>query len=154
MNDRSTAEGILFTDQYQLTMAQLYFRLGMHERQAQFDHFFRNYPDYGEHRAGFCVNAGLEWLLDWMEEARFRKQEISLLRGMTSRTGRPLFAEDFLSWLAQHGDFGGISILPHEDAALGFDQCDLGAEAGERLGQFDTDRAGADDRQPPGEFRQ
>ena len=100
MNDRSTAEGILFTDQYQLTMAQLYFRLGMHERQAQFDHFFRNYPDYGEHRAGFCVNAGLEWLLDWMEGSPIRrKQEISLMRGMTSRTGRPLFAEDFLSWL-------------------------------------------------------
>lgn len=110
MNYRSTAEGILFTDQYQLTMAQLYFRHGMHERQAQFDHFFRNYPDYGDHRAGFCVNAGLEWLLDWMKEARFRKEEISLMREMTSRTGRPLFAEDFLSWLGQNGDFGGISL--------------------------------------------
>ena len=110
MTDRSTAEGILFTDQYHLTMAQLYFRLGMHERQAQFDHFFRNYPDYGGHRAGFCVNAGLEWLLDWMEEARFGKEEISLLQGMTSRTGRRLFDEDFLSWLGDNGDFGGISI--------------------------------------------
>ena len=110
MNDRSTAEGILFTDQYHLTMAQLYFRLGMHERQAQFDHFFRNYPDYGEHRAGFCVNAGLEWLLDWMEEARFGEREISLLRGMTSRSGRRLFDEDFLSWLGENGDFSGISI--------------------------------------------
>ncbi len=110
MTDRSKAEGILFTDQYHLTMAQLYFRLGMHERQAQFDHFFRNYPDYGEHRAGFCVNAGLEWLLDWMEEARFGEEEISLLRGMISRTGRRLFDENFLSWLGANGDFGGISI--------------------------------------------
>ena len=110
MNHRSTAEGILFTDQYQLTMAQLYFRLGMHEKQAQFDHFFRHYPDYGAHQAGFCVNAGLDWLLDWMESARFGATELEMMRGMTSRTGRRLFADDFLSWLGAYGDFGGISL--------------------------------------------
>ena len=38
--DRLTAESILYTDEYQLTMAQLYYRMGLHERQAQFDHFF------------------------------------------------------------------------------------------------------------------
>lgn len=110
MKSRSTAEGILFTDQYELTMAQLYFRFGMHERQAQFDHFFRSYPDYGEHSAGFCVNAGLEWLLDWMREARFGEEELSLMRAMKSRTGRSLFSDDFLSWLSKHGDFGSISL--------------------------------------------
>lgn len=61
--DRTVAEGILFTDQYQLTMAQLYHRMGLHEKQAQFDHFFRSYPDYGMHQAGYCIMAGLEWLL-------------------------------------------------------------------------------------------
>ena len=61
-HDRPLAEGILFTDQYQLTMAQLYFRTGIHEKAAQFEHFFRNYPDYGMHKAGYCVNAGLECL--------------------------------------------------------------------------------------------
>ena len=110
MNYRSTAEGILFTDQYQLTMAQLYFRLGMHEMPAQFDHFFRVYPHYGSHQAGFCVNAGLDWLIDWMEAARFGKKEITLMRGMTSSTGRRLFGEDFLTWLGSNGHFGGISL--------------------------------------------
>lgn len=110
MNDRPIAEGILFTDQYQLTMAQLYFRLGMHEQRAQYDHFFRRYPNYGAHQAGFCVNAGLEWLLDWMDSARFRESELSLLRGMTSRTGRRLFDEDFLTWLATHANFDAISL--------------------------------------------
>jgi nicotinate phosphoribosyltransferase len=57
--DRRTAEGILFTDQYQLTMAQLYFRMGLHERPALFDYFFRSYPDYGKNKAGYCINAGL-----------------------------------------------------------------------------------------------
>ena len=61
---RATAEGILFTDQYQLTMSQLYFRMGLHEKQAHFDHFFRKTPDYGSHKAGYCINAGLEWLID------------------------------------------------------------------------------------------
>ena len=73
--DRRTAEGILFTDQYQLSMAHVYFRMGLHEKTAQFDHFFRSYPDYGSHQAGYCINAGLEWLLDWMQEARFRGRD-------------------------------------------------------------------------------
>ena len=72
---RKAAEGILFTDQYQLTMGQLYFRMGLHEQQVQFDHFFRKCPDYGQHQAGYCVNAGMEWLLDWMAGVRFGEQE-------------------------------------------------------------------------------
>ena len=64
--NRRLSEGFLFTDMYQLTMAQLYFRAGIHEKKAQFDHFSRKYPNYGSHQAGFCVNAGMGWLLDWM----------------------------------------------------------------------------------------
>ena len=59
---RDLTEGFLFTDQYQLTMAQLYWKYGLHERTAQFDYFFRRYPDYGEHQAGYAVFAGLGWL--------------------------------------------------------------------------------------------
>ena len=108
--DRLTAEGMLFTDQYQLTMAQLYYRIGMHEQLAQFDHFFRSYPDYGSHRAGYCVNAGLAWLLDWMHDARFRDKDIAYLRGQTGQTGERLFADDFLGWLEMNGTFDGISV--------------------------------------------
>jgi nicotinate phosphoribosyltransferase len=108
--DRKTAEGILYTDQYQLTMAQLYFRVGLHERPVQFDHFFRRYPDYGAHQAGFCINAGLEWLLDWMQSARFREEDAGYLRGQTGRTGEPIFADDFLAWLQRSGNFDGITM--------------------------------------------
>ncbi len=107
---RSGTDGILFTDHYQLTMAQLYFRLGIHEQPAQFDHFFRSYPDYGRHQAGYCINAGLEWLLDWMETARFRDDELAYLRGLTGSGGRRLFDDDFLAWLASSGSFEGISL--------------------------------------------
>jgi nicotinate phosphoribosyltransferase len=107
---RRTAEGILFTDQYQLTMAYLYFRVGLHEKHVQFDYFFRQYPNYGVHQAGYCINAGLEWLLDWMLGARFRDEDISYLRSQTGRTGKPLFGDDFLAWLRRNGTFDGLTM--------------------------------------------
>jgi nicotinate phosphoribosyltransferase len=107
---RRTAEGILFTDQYQLTMAQLYFRTGLHEKQGQFDHFFRSYPNYGAHMAGYCINAGLEWLLDWMQGMHFRPQDLEYLRRQTGRSGSQVFGDDFLAWLRQNGTFDGLSL--------------------------------------------
>jgi nicotinate phosphoribosyltransferase len=108
--DRPKAEGILFTDHYQLTMAQLYFRMGVHERHAQFDHFFRHYPDFGLHMAGYCVNAGLGWLLDWMQESRFGSEDIEYLRAMRSATGARVFGGDFLGWLGKNGNFESITM--------------------------------------------
>ncbi len=107
---RSLTEGILFTDQYQLTMAQAYFRQGIHERPALFEHFFRRYPDYGSHQAGYCIAAGLEWLIDWMASARFGPSEIEVLRSHRNAHGTPLFGNDFLVWLEQNGNFDGITI--------------------------------------------
>jgi nicotinate phosphoribosyltransferase len=98
-HDKRLAEGALFTDMYQLTMAQLYYRQGLHEKRVQFDHFFRDNPNYGTHQAGYCVNAGLGWLLDWMDEARFGDDEIEALRAQRGRTGKRLFDDDFLRYL-------------------------------------------------------
>jgi len=107
---RAMMEGILFTDEYQLTMAQLYFRAGLHETEVQFDHYFRRNPDYDSHQAGYCVNAGLEWLLDWMREARFRSEDIDYLRSQRDNAGERLFADDFLDWLAKNGDFSALTL--------------------------------------------
>lgn len=109
-DQRATAEGILFTDQYQLTMAQLYFRMGLHEKRAHFDHFFRKTPDYGSHKAGYCINAGLEWLLDWVSEARFREADLEHLRGQVGAGGQRVFGEDFLDYLRRHGDFSALTL--------------------------------------------
>ena len=110
--DRRTAEGILYTDEYQLTMAQLYFRAGLHVRPAQFDHFFRTCPAYDGHQAGFCVNAGMGWLLDWMHGAAFRPEDIDCLRSTRNRAGQPVFGDDFLAWLAGNspGFFDSLTI--------------------------------------------
>lgn len=105
-----TAEGILFTDQYQLTMVQLYFRMGLHERQAQFEHFFRRYPNYGSHQAGYCINAGLEWLLHWMQQAHISDQDIAYLRSQRGLAGQRTFGDDFLAWLRRAGGFEGITL--------------------------------------------
>lgn len=106
----SLTTGILFTDAYQLTMAQVYYRMGIHERPALFEHVFRSYPDYSSHSAGFCVSAGLETLLDWMPRARFGDAEIDVLRGMTARNGARLFGDDFLGWLKKAGTFDQITM--------------------------------------------
>jgi nicotinate phosphoribosyltransferase len=109
-SDQPTAEGILLTDEYELTMAQLYFRTGLHEKQAQFEHFFRKYPDYGSHKAGYCINAGLEWLVDWMQDAHFRDEDIAYLRGQTGPSGRRVFDDDFLDWLRTGDGFGSLAM--------------------------------------------
>ncbi len=101
---------MLFTDQYQLTMAQLYFEQGLHERPAQFDMFFRRYPDYGRHQAGYCVAAGLEPLLDWMEQVSFTATDLAVLAGQVNRSGSPRFSRAFLEWLEAGGDFGAIEL--------------------------------------------
>jgi len=104
------AGGALFTDHYQLTMAQLYFREGLADRRVRFDHTFRSYPDYGGHRAGFCVAAGLGPLLDWMASVRFGEAEIAALGAVAAGGGGPLFGPDFLDWLAGSGGFGSVTM--------------------------------------------
>ncbi len=107
---RSLADGILFTDQYQLTMAQLYFDRDLHERPAQFEHFFRSYPDYGSHQAGYCVAAGLDWFLDWMEAATFDAQTLAPLRSQLDANGNRVFSDPFCDWLGENGSFESLTV--------------------------------------------
>ncbi len=107
---RRLSEGSLYNDMYQFTMAQLYFRAGLHELPSHFDHFFRNYPDYGEHQAGYCINAGIGWLMDWMAEFRFRDEDLDYLRSEKDPDGNPVFGEDFLQWLKREGTFECLKV--------------------------------------------
>lgn len=108
--DRSLAEGALMTDQYQLTMAQSYWKQGLHERPARFEHFFRRYPDYGRHQAGYCVSAGHTWFADWVRTARFGPSELEALRSHRTTDGHRVFDEGFLSWLDEVGGFDALDI--------------------------------------------
>ncbi|MBF0384993.1 MAG: nicotinate phosphoribosyltransferase [Candidatus Omnitrophica bacterium] len=103
-------EGALFTDRYQLTMAQLYFRYGFHEKEVQFEHFFREYPNYGSHQAGYCINAGINWFLDWLSQVKFTTADISALKEQKSARGKKLFADDFLRWLKGKSPYDFLTI--------------------------------------------
>jgi len=108
--DWRTAHGALFADFYQLTMAQAYHRHGIHERPARFDHFFRRYPDYGGHEAGYVVTAGLAWLLEWLAATRWREEDLAYLRAVRGRGGRRTFDEEFLEWLCDRPVGEGVRI--------------------------------------------
>ena len=108
--NQKVTEGFLFIDQYELVMAQLYFKLGIHEQQVQFEHFFREYPDYGSHKAGYCINAGLEWFIDWMTNTSITGDDIDLLKQSKTAAGDRLFADDFLKWLKENGNFSKINL--------------------------------------------
>ncbi len=101
--------GVLSTDAYQLTMAQLYLRAGLHERRVRFEHFFRGYPDYGDHQAGYCVAAGIAPFAGWVTTVRTRPPDVDALRTHQSRTGGRLFDDAFCDWFAGF-DFGALSI--------------------------------------------
>jgi len=92
---------ILLTDLYQLTMLQGYFCTGMKET-AVFELFARALP----RDRGFYVAAGLEQLLEFLEQASFTPEELDWLRG----TGR--FRADFVDWLADWRFTGDVDALP------------------------------------------
>jgi nicotinate phosphoribosyltransferase len=66
-----------YTDQYQLTMAQVYFSRGLADQQAVFDYFFRELPFGG----GYAVFAGLEDLLEALAGLRFTAEDLEYLGG-------------------------------------------------------------------------
>jgi nicotinate phosphoribosyltransferase len=108
--NRSISEGILLTDQYQLTMMQFYYKLGLHNTIVQFDHFFRQYPDYGNHRAGYCINAGLEWLMDWILNTKVTGKDIELLKTQKNKQAKSVFDHDFLHWLQNDFSLESLTI--------------------------------------------
>ncbi len=66
----------LLTDYYELTMANGYFENGMAEDIAYFDAFFRKVPDNG----GFAIFAGLQQIIEYMQELTFTDEDIAFLR--------------------------------------------------------------------------
>lgn len=69
----------LLTDLYQLSMLDAYYRLNM-EQTAVFEFFVRRLPS----NRGFLVAAGLEQVLDYLENVRFTAEDIEWL----AATGR------------------------------------------------------------------
>ena len=92
----------MLCDFYELTMGNGYFESGYKDRITYFDVFFRRVPDDG----GFAIAAGLEQLIDYIENLHFSPEDIAYLRG------RNLFSEEFLSYLEDFHFTGDIYAMP------------------------------------------
>ncbi|GEO06866.1 nicotinate phosphoribosyltransferase [Adhaeribacter aerolatus] len=85
----------LFTDMYQLTMAQAYWKKGMAEQEAVFHLYFRKHPFNG----GYTVCAGLADAIDYLKEFRFSPDDIAYLGSLKGSQQQPLFETEFLAYL-------------------------------------------------------
>ena len=92
----------MLCDFYELTMAYGYFEKGYKERITYFDVFYRQCPDGG----GFAIAAGLEQIIDYIQELHFSQEDIQYLRD------RNLFSEEFLEYLANFKFTGDIWAVP------------------------------------------
>ncbi len=88
MNDLKKRNLTMLTDFYEITMANGYFLNGKGDTTAQFDMFFRTIPDNG----GFAIMAGVEQLVEYLENLSFSDKDIEYLRGRG-------FCEEFLDYL-------------------------------------------------------
>jgi nicotinate phosphoribosyltransferase len=101
MDDASPAHLGLFTDLYELTMAQAFVAEGLSAR-AVFSLFVRRLP---EHR-NFLLACGLDPALAWLERLRFTEDDIRYLRSLR------LFSDRFLAWLGAFRFTGDVYAVP------------------------------------------
>ena len=91
----------LLTDFYELTMMYGYFCQGKTEEIATFDLFFRPFDE-----SNFCIAAGLEQAIEYIENLHFSAEDIEYLRSTKS------FSEEFLNWLKDFKFTGNVRAVP------------------------------------------
>ena len=102
MSKRGKENLSMLCDYYELTMGNGYFRKGMGEQKVYFDLFFRKVPDGG----GFAIAAGLEQVVEYIQNLHFDDEDIEYLRG------RNMFDEGFLEYLRNFRFTGDIYAVP------------------------------------------
>ncbi len=80
---------MLHTDLYQINMAETYWEDNMHNRRAVFEVFFRKLPFSN----GYGVFAGLERIVEYLQNFSFTESDIEYLRGELG------YREDYLEYL-------------------------------------------------------
>ena len=102
MNGSQSLNLSMLCDFYELTMGNGYWKKGFQDRITYFDVFFRDVPDKG----GFAIAAGLEQVVDYIQNLHFAPEDIAYLRG------RGIFCEEFLDYLANFHFTGDIYAVP------------------------------------------
>lgn len=103
MNDLKKRNLTMLTDFYEITMANGYFLNGKGDTTAQFDMFFRTIPDNG----GFAIMAGVEQLVEYLENLSFSDKDIEYLRDRG-------FCEEFLDYLKNLNSNATYTAFPKE----------------------------------------
>lgn len=93
---------ILLTDLYQLTMMQGLFERDLHRQRCVFDRFYRKNPFDG----AYSVVAGLEHVINYLEDFRFTEEDIDYLRSLK------IFKEPFLAYLENFRFTGDVYAIP------------------------------------------
>ncbi len=88
----------LFTDHYELTMAQGFFLSGKQNTPARFDYFFRKTPFKGS----YVIFAGLHNLLDMLERYSFDREACEFLKSRGFNT-------KFVDYLSNFKFAGNVS---------------------------------------------
>lgn len=92
----------MLCDFYELTMANGYIKSGIGEQYTYFDVFYRENPD----KAGYAIVAGLEQIVDYINNLRFDEEDIAYLRT------KSCFDEAFLSYLSTFKFEGDMWAIP------------------------------------------
>ena len=92
----------LVMDMYELTMSNGYLNQGEQDTVVAFDVFYRKNPD----NAGFAVFAGLEQVIEYIQNLHFSEEDVEYLRS------RNLFTEEFLQYLLNFKFRGSITAMP------------------------------------------
>jgi len=85
----------LLTDFYQLTMSYAYWKAGLENKEAVFHLFFRTLPFNG----GYAVAAGLESLVDYLENFRFSDSDLEYLASQKTPDNKALFEPEYFDYL-------------------------------------------------------
>ncbi|MBP3567680.1 MAG: nicotinate phosphoribosyltransferase [Lachnospiraceae bacterium] len=89
-------------DMYELTMSNGYLNQGEQDTVVAFDVFYRKNPD----NAGFAIFAGLEQVIEYIQNLHFSEEDVEYLRS------RNLFTEEFLQYLLNFKFRGDIYSMP------------------------------------------
>lgn len=92
----------MLCDYYELTMGNGYYLSGMKDVISYFDVFYRTVPDNG----GFAIAAGLEQVIDYVQNLHFDDEDIDFLRLKNK------FSEEFLEYLKDFHFTGDIYAMP------------------------------------------
>lgn len=102
MDNRRSLNLTMLCDYYELTMGNGYFDHNMGDKITYFDVFYRQNPDMG----GFSICAGLEQVVEYIQNLHFEPEDIEYLRG------RNMFSEEFLDYLKNFRFEGDIWAIP------------------------------------------